>query len=947
MAGTRLLGACMVAGLVWIGVRALTPAAQRARQPVRISSRGAVACLLVRFGLTDLQPRAWDGRVRVEAGRLLALHNWRPRPEDQITGPDSWKMDTTRGENFRRRAWEEEPSAGPRPYLLVPGIVVDVEGTTGTRLHVETVNGNFVVEPFSLSLGEIRSYLGGAVEVQRVPYSELLSTKEYQDDYATLLVEPAGTVWVAWVAYANWKNEVRVRRFSGGQWSEPETISGDQRDIFLVKAGRDGQGGVWFVWSAQVGGNFDLYARRYFNGRWTDIQRLTTAPQPDVFPVLATDARGHLWLVWQGFRDGSSDIFARRFDGQSWSPEEKVSSSAANDWEPAVAADSKGRVYVGWDTYDKGNYDVLVRKWEAGSWSDLPPLADTPKFEARVSLACDRQDRLWAAWNESGTQWGKDTGFLLYRQGTRLYQSRWMAVAVWSGGSWQEPVAGIEQSLPSELQGYNDLPVLHADPLGNVWLIFRHRHPRIWDTPSAAPMHRAAWNLYVTRYEGDRWTRPVPVPFSQGRTDMRIGVGTLPSSELVLAWPTDNRDFEQFLFQHADVYFGRLPQVGPPSGEPRLRPRQPEEIATFPIHPNEAQDLARIRGYGIESAGKRYRIFRGDTHRHTEFSHDGNNDGSLIDAYRYALDAAQLDFLMVSDHNNLGGPDVDYVNWVLQQMADVFRVDGRFLPLFGYERSVPYPNGHRNVVFARRGNPTLPIPPEETKGKTGAAALYAYLKKYAGIAISHTSATNMGTDWRDNDPEVEPLVEIYQGDRVSAEYEGAPRAAWGNKPWTAPGGFRPAGYVWNAWAKGYKLGVQASSDHLSTHISYACTIAEEFTREGLLEAMKRRHSYAATDNIILDYRLKTPEGREYLQGDVLTAGRGFKLWIRVIGTAPIRQLDIIKNNRFVLTQHPMVQELTLEYEDRDLALGESYYYVRIQQADGEMAWSSPIWVTVR
>ena len=46
------------------------------------------------------------------------------------------------------------------------------------------------------------------------------------------------------------------------------------------------------------------------------------------------------------------------------------------------------------------------------------------------------------------------------------------------------------------------------------------------------------------------------------------------------------------------------------------------------------------------------------------------------------------------------------------------------------------------------------------------------------------------------------------------------------------GGFQAAGYVWNAWAKGYKLGVQAASDHLSTHYSYACTIAEDFTRQG-------------------------------------------------------------------------------------------------------------------
>ena len=39
----------------------------------------------------------------------------------------------------------------------------------------------------------------------------------------------------------------------------------------------------------------------------------------------------------------------------------------------------------------------------------------------------------------------------------------------------------------------------------------------------------------------------------------------------------------------------------------------------------------------------------------------------------------------------------------------------------------------------------------------------------------------MGTDWRDNDPAVEPIVEIYQGDRMSYEHEGAPRAGYDPK----------------------------------------------------------------------------------------------------------------------------------------------------------------------
>lgn len=165
-----------------------------------------------------------------------------------------------------------------------------------------------------------------------------------------------------------------------------------------------------------------------------------------------------------------------------------------------------------------------------------------------------------------------------------------------------------------------------------------------------------------------------------------------------------------------------------------------------------------------------------------------------------------------------------------------------------------------------------------------------------------------------------------------------------SRPSTQAGGFRPAGYVWNAWAKGYKLGVQAASDHLSTHYSYACTIAEDFTREGLLEAMKKRHSYGATDNIILDYRLQA-DGKEYLQGDILEAGGPFRLSVRVLGTAPIPQIDIVKNQEFLYTRQKLPQEVEFTYADAGKQAGEDFYYVRVQQNDGNVAWSSPIWVT--
>ena len=907
----------------------------------------------VRFGMTDTEPRSWDGRLDVTNGEVLHLRNWNPHPSEQIIGTTGWVLATRKGANYPRRVYQWEDPRGTVEFVYHPGVIVDVKTTRATRLRITTPRGGFEVWPRELQVNGALSFLDGAVVVDRVPFAEPLSTSQYESDFATTL-GGNGDTWAAWVGYRDRANVIFARRFNGAGWDDPLQVTDKPGDIFVVKMGRDKQGRPWVVWSEQVDGNFDLYGRYRDNDRWSAVERLTTAPEPDIQHALTSDSNGNLWVTWQGFRDGKSDVFARRHDGSdggsAWSPEEKVSISPANDWKPAIAADGSGRVYVAWDTYDKGNYDVLMRRWDDESWSDIIPVADTPKFEAHVTLACGGDGRVWAAWNESGFQWGKDSGFMIYKEATRLYQSRSLGVAVWSNGRWQVPVSDVNRSLAKHLPEYtpefNDLPVLQPDGAGRMWLFFRHRKLRARDTPDFTAAHRASWQIYGTAYDGDRWTEPLHLPFSRNRQDVRWGLAADSDGNLFAAWSTDNRNSDDYYFQHSDVYAAKLPGLAGAPKPPKLKAPEQRVFTTYPVHPNEAEDLERIRGYTINSGGKTYRIYRGDTHRHTEFSDDGYNDGSLFETYRYALDAADLDFLGVSEHNYGSGQDNEYINWLIPQVSDVFHLPGSFVPVYTYERSLSYPNGHRNVLVAERGIPTLVISDAERRGEEGAARLYEYLKRYNAIAIAHTSATGMGTDWRDNDPEVEPLVEIYQGNRVSAEYEGAPRAATSEKPLMQQGGLYPKGYVWNAWAKGYKLGVQASSDHISTHISYACTIAEDFTREGLLDAMRKRHSYGATDNIILDYRLEA-NGTEYLQGDIVEVDGPFKLSVKVIGTARIEQIDIIKNQTFLHNRQNLGQEVAFTFVDNDVTPGESYYYVRVQQKNLEMAWSSPIWVRTK
>jgi hypothetical protein len=375
----------------------------------------------------------------------------------------------------------------------------------------------------------------------------------------------------------------------------------------------------------------------------------------------------------------------------------------------------------------------------------------------------------------------------------------------------------------------------------------------------------------------------------------------------------------------------------------------------------EREAVKRIRAYRVDAGGKQYQFLRGEFHRHTEMSWDGGPDGSLEDMFRYAIDAAQLDWIGNGDHDN--GAGREYSWWLTQKLTDAYHVKGVFTPMFTYERSVPYPHGHRNVMFAQRGVRTLPrlAEPDEKKRVAGVHAddtkmLYRYLKELNGICASHTSATGMGTDWRDNDPEVEPIVEIYQGDRMSYEYEGAPRSGHSADSKKLPvqiGGFQQLGFLNHAMKeKGYRLGFQASSDHWSTHISYCIVLAEtpptppsqggEDRRAAILDALKKRHCYAATDNIIVEFR-----SGQHLMGDAFKTNEAPKLEWTVIGTGDIARIDILKDHEVVETFKPLTREHRGTWVDPMPGVGTHYYYIRVQQADGELAWASPMWVEVR
>jgi hypothetical protein len=255
------------------------------------------------------------------------------------------------------------------------------------------------------------------------------------------------------------------------------------------------------------------------------------------------------------------------------------------------------------------------------------------------------------------------------------------------------------------------------------------------------------------------------------------------------------------------------------------------------------------------------------------------------------------------------------------------------------------------VVFATRGIRTLPRLPKTDRTPVVHAPdtlmLFDYLKAFNGVCASHTSTTSMGTDWRDWGGAYEPMVEIYQGARQNYERPGAPRSPTAND---AIGGWEPSGFINLALKRGYRFSFQSSSDHGSTAHQLRDGAGGKRFAGGLLAAMRARHTYAATDNIIAEFTCTTG-GRTYMMGDEFISSSPPTLKVKLDRHRAFQESHAGEGRCRNRARRAQPGDGGVSWTDPTPAAGKtSYYYVRGEQAAGagetvgELVWVSPMWI---
>jgi hypothetical protein len=342
-------------------------------------------------------------------------------------------------------------------------------------------------------------------------------------------------------------------------------------------------------------------------------------------------------------------------------------------------------------------------------------------------------------------------------------------------------------------------------------------------------------------------------------------------------------------------------------------------------------------------SGSGPRILWADLHGHTAES-DGT--GTPANYFRYARDAAGLDVACLTDHDHWGILFLDEhpERWhTVDAARHEFDEPGRFLALSGFEWT-SWIHGHRCVVYF---GDEAPLFSSLDEAYDHPRELWAALRGTPALTIAHhTAGGPIALDWSiAPDAELEPVTEIVSVHGSSEAWDSPKRI------------YSPVAgnFARDALDRGYRLGFLGSGDshdghpgltHVGGHYptgGVAAVLSEDLTREGVLAALRARRVYATSgERILLRFALAGAR-----MGEVVPAARAAadgNLYLRVVGTAPVKSVEIVRSGTiFVAQEGDGSAELELSGTLAELESGE-YVYVRVEQVDGGLAWSSPVFI---
>ena len=368
---------------------------------------------------------------------------------------------------------------------------------------------------------------------------------------------------------------------------------------------------------------------------------------------------------------------------------------------------------------------------------------------------------------------------------------------------------------------------------------------------------------------------------------------------------------------------------------------------------------ATLNWYFIVGKAQYQRYF-GQLHSHTQYSDGSGTLDTALDYVKNLPESANVQFVAFTDHSNYfdttsaANPegalyDMDLATAYSQQrwkeykdkIADFNSANTGVIAIGGFEMTWSGGPGHINTFntegIVSRNNKTL----NNKTSDAGMKAYYALLSQSEGIdSISQFNhpGTTFGTfsDFAYWDGVIDSriyMVEVGNG-------EGQ----------IGTGGYYPSyEYYIMALDKGWHVAPTNNQDNHKGKWGNAndardVIITDNFSEEGIYEAIRERRMYSTEDkNLELGY---TVNGS--MMGSTLsTVPEALDIEVSVADpdkTDSISKVEIVANSGKVVYTWDDPAELTAGLLTAQLAPSYSYYFVRVTEADGDLAVTAPVWV---
>jgi len=698
-------------------------------------------------------------------------------------------------------------------------------------------------------------------------------------------------------------------------------------------------------------GDWSVEVVSYINGKPTIPIVIKSSRGKDIHPKLIAGRKGNIWLVWENYYKANFSIYLSEFRNGKWSEPKQMTLDDKVCFDPTLAEGTEGKLYLAYTTMGGFHQNIEMQIYDSDTLEceKTIPVAIGGGLKNRVNLnnkpalAFDSNNRLWVSWENN-----KNTHRL--DDGDNFTGDRCCCMVCYADGKLWETGSGKWL-----FKGKNDhLPTFIKDEHDNLYIFTRcggdfDKNP--------------FWKFRVSRLEPNGWTEPEIILQTNQKGQTAVPSAVFSNNKLWLTWRferfTDSQKGISIRENYLNISQFEVPGIKISKSEIVLKETK---VNGFLPSENEMAVGGRLRIGRREKVidGQKYILIMGNLHEHSEGSYcwPAGSDGTLHDDFRYGLFSEGYDFMSITDHTRT----LDEADWRKSiRIADFYNDGVNYVALPAAEwtlspprnfRSIPPGVGHRNIVFAsgKEANKFIrnnkEIFSEFSPETDSAPKLWKMIhnRKIDCVAIPHHVADEIHpVSWEERDAELEPVVELFQC-RGNTEYPGCPRENNLDRHRTTH--HREAFVDYALRDKKYNLGFIGSGEHNSMGVGLAVLWVKEVSREGILEALRERHCYATTgEKIYVEFSInKKPMGGK------IKLDSPPEINITAKGVKPLAKVELLRNSKIFRTWEIANGKkiFSKDFIDINFKQGKKvlYYYVRITQVDGNIAWSSPVYIEV-